>query len=43
MASLFNEKIVNVCFGSLVLLGFEAFEQAIIDFNLEEKTFTFVV
>ena len=32
-----------MCFGSLALLGLEIFDQAIIDFDLKDKTFTFVV
>ena len=30
-------------FGTLALLGLESFEQAIFDFDLKAKTFTFVV
>jgi hypothetical protein len=43
MASLFAQKLVNVGFGTLALLGLESFEQAIFDFDLKAKTFTFVV
>ena len=32
-----------MCFGSLALLGLEIYDQAIIDFDLKDKTFTFVV
>lgn len=43
MASLYQQKLVNVCIGSHALLGFDLFEQAIVDFDLEAKTFTYVV
>jgi hypothetical protein len=43
MASLFSQKLINVCFGSLALLGLEKFDQVIFDFDLKDKTFTFVV
>lgn len=34
--------MINVCFGQLSLLGFKDIEQAIIGFDLEVGTFTFV-
>ena len=43
MVSLFNQKLVNVCFGSLALLCYETLEQVIFDFDLKAKTFRFVV
>lgn len=38
----FKEQLVNVCVGSVALLGFEVMEQAITEINLRDGTFTFL-
>ena len=36
------ELVINVAFGSCKLLAYEGFDQAIVDFDLDAGTFTFI-
>ena len=38
----FDQELVNVCFGNTALLAGDSLEQAVTDFNLADKRFTFV-
>jgi hypothetical protein len=42
LAIFFKDLIINVCFGSPALLAYEAIDQAITTFDLEQQTFTFM-
>lgn len=42
LALFFKDLMINVCFGSVALLGFEVIDQAITSFDLEKETFSFV-
>lgn len=42
LAIFFKDLMINVCFGSPALLGYEAIDQAITSFDLEASSFTFM-
>ena len=42
LAQFFKEELVNVIFGSPKLLSFKHIAQAIVDFDIQKGTFTFV-
>ena len=42
MAYFFEEQTISIAFGSVKLLCFEKFEQAVVDFDLKNGTFSFI-
>lgn len=42
LAMFYRDMIFNVCIGSVALLAFDSIDQAVIDLDLQAKTFTFV-
>lgn len=42
MAYLFEEQTISIAFGSVKLLCFEKFEQAVVDFDHKNGTFSFI-
>jgi len=39
LAIFFKDLMINVCFGTYSLLGYELIDQAIISFDFEQETF----
>ena len=42
MAQFYADSLIQVAFGTCKLLLFAEFEQAIVDFNIKNATFTFI-
>ena len=42
LACFYQEEVIQVAFGTSKLLCFERFDQAIVDFNLTQGTFSFI-